>query len=429
MFNVLFLSYSDRDYLKQKFAAYLGVRGSSYATADAHLEHWASAVQARSLDLPLADSEQVLATLSDGERSRLRVKMNTMQGHISRQYPLVAGEVVIEDTFTFLTEDYAYSTKATPLLIRKTNKATMVHVFHNLEFSGTDIVFRPEPPRDDEAPNPTPMKLAAGPSSIIISFFSGMAGAIGKKAGAAIFDEVFPNAGPDLDKVLAELQENIRNIFREELDAQTIDNLNYQLQGLIAYMQETYLPRKAAGADRPTLEAMLGQQNEKLYTETMALLTGERYRAKGIAYLVVGANAHLSILQEMANVDPLTTDPTKSSYITTYYKRLTDYVDALSCAINEVNTSRLTYLGPLQESTLHGAADEYWWFVDSWAKYTSPKYKNSHDCCEYANDAKKKATDARAKYDHDTFTPCIVTDLQPYRDTSRAWATAETSKK
>jgi hypothetical protein len=75
------------------------------------------------------------------------------------------------------------------------------------------------------------------------------------------------------------------------------------------------------------------------------LLTGKRYRGNGIAYLVLGANAHLSIVQEMANMDPDCADPGKSTYTDTYYQLLSSYAEVLQAAINDVNTKRQTYLG------------------------------------------------------------------------------------
>ncbi|MDD4108530.1 MAG: hypothetical protein PHH93_07410 [Prolixibacteraceae bacterium] len=154
----------------------------------------------------------------------------------------------------------------------------------------------------------------------------------------------------------------------------------------------------------------------------MALLTGERYRGNGIAYLVLGANTHLSIVQEMADIDPDCTDPGKSTYMDTFYKLLSFYIEVLQDAIDDVNTKRQTYLGNVHESTLQGAANDHWWFVDSWAKFHSRDYYNSKDgCCDYKDDAKIKAVNARDHYNSEIFQPTIVTDLKPYSDTLSSW--------
>ncbi len=344
---------------------------------------------------------------------------------------MVTGESLVEDYFTFLLKDYGEYKRGTPLLIRRTNKAKMIKFFDHLEYNAGQIVFGK--PKVMENRETILVDAAISGTSDIVSdivknLFSVMVKAIAGKIGAVIFDLIFPSSSNDMEKMLQELQDNIRNIFREELDTQTIENLNYQICGIISYMQETYNPLKQAGKDNTYLESILSTQNEKMYTEVMALLIGQRYRAKGIAYLIVGASTHLSIIQEMANIDPLCDDSNKSSYMTTYHVRLSGYLDSLQCAINEVNESRLAYLGNLQESTFHGASNDHWWFVDNWVKYHSPDFYNSHDCCDYQIDAKSKAQNARDQYNRSTFLPTITNDLQPYNDTMIAWSQTETYK-
>ncbi|MFH2096476.1 MAG: hypothetical protein ABIJ16_12270 [Bacteroidota bacterium] len=421
MIGLYFISFIDRKYLEQKIAAYLKERNSMYAESLPDLEHFASLVNARKMELPVADSNKILAGLTESQVLEIRNKMAIMITYFNRQYPMVTGELLIEDYFTFLLNDYGEYKQGTPLLIRRTNKAEMIKFFDHLEYNAGQIVFG-KPKVIENRETLLSGAVLSGTSDIVKDLFSGMVKAIGGKIGAAIFDSIFPGSSNDMAKMLQELQDNIRNIFREELDAQTIENLNYQICGIVSYMQETYNPLKQAGKDKPYLESILSTQNEKMYTEVMALLMGQRYRAKGIAYLIVGANTHLSIIQEMANIDPLCDDPNKSSYMTTYHMRLSDYLDSLQCAINEVNESRLKYLGNLQESTLQGAATEHWWFIDNWVKYHSPDFYNSHDCCDYKFDAKRKAQNARDQYNINTFLPTITKDLQPYKETIIAWS-------
>jgi hypothetical protein len=421
MIGLYFTEFTDREYLKQKIAAFLKARDSQYAESEPDLEYLSSMIAKRRLDMVTADPEKIMAGLSPEQLADIRDKKATIIVHLNRQYPRVKGEKIVSDVFTFLLEDFGQHKKGTPVLTRKTDKATMVMVFDHLEYRKGMIGFRKLKPREEREIKPKITALK-GIESIILELFKGMASAVGEKIGATIFDSIFPATAEDMEKMLKNLQDNIKIIFRQELDQKTIDDLNYQITGIVSYMQETYLPFKKQGRERKDLEQDLMVQNRKMYTEVMALLIGERYRGKGIAYLVVGANAHLSIIQELASVDPTCTDPAKSSYMTTYYMRLNDYIDALQHAITDVFNDRQHYLSALQESTLKGAATDCWWFTDGWASYRSADFYNSHDCCDYKNDAKSKANEARNKYYASTFLPTIVSDLQPYNVTKDAWA-------
>lgn len=421
MIGLYFASFVDREYLEQKISAYLKVRGSMYADSLLDLKHLASMVNTRNMELPLADSEQILAGLPGPQVAEIRKKTAIMIEHFNRQYPMAAGETLVDDYFTFLLKDYGQYKQGTPLLVRTTNKAKMIMILDHLEYDNGQIVFR-KPGAVENRETVQAVAAESAASDIVKSLFSGMANAVGGKIGSAIFDSIFPGNSNDMEKMLQELQNNIRNIFREELDAQIIENLNLQICGIISYMQETYNTMKKGEKENSHLKSILSTLNEKMYTEVMALLTGQRYRAKGIAYLIVGANTHLSIIQEMVNIDLNSDKLEKSSYMETYRMRLSGYLDSLQSAINEVYESRLAYLGNLQESTLQGAATEHWWFVDKWADYHSKDFYNTPDCCDYKSDAKSKAQNARARYNETVFLPAIINDLQPYNDTKDAWS-------
>jgi hypothetical protein len=420
MIGLIFNSFSSREYLEEKIKLFLKAKKSNNAENSQLIKQAAMVINPRKMDLPVASQDEIFSTLDSSQVHELRDKMATMTRTINRQYPMAQGEHLDSDEFTFLISDFKEYNKGTPLLIRSTNKAKMIRIFNYLQYKNGEVDFI-DVQRGDENAKPIHLPLGGPASSLILDLFSGMAKSIGGKAGAAIFDKVFPSSTDKIVDMLKSLQDNIKTVFREELDAQTIDNLNYQLKGVISYMQQTYIPSRASKS-KEFLESELSDMNKKMYTEVMALLTGERYRGNGIAYLILGANAHLSIVQEMANIDPDCADPGKSTYMDTYYQLLSSYTEVLQGAINDVNTKRQTYLGNVNESTLQGAATDHWWFVDKWAKYHSPDYYNSKDgCCDYKLDAKSKAVNARTKYNNEIFQPTIATDLKPYNDTLSSW--------
>ena len=423
--NIMFLQFSDINYLKEKIRVYLKVNSSKYQDTEAVIDYIASTVYQNTMDFSIADEEIEMKKLSYCQVSEIKQAARKVSKLVSFQYPLVKYEYVIKDRVSYLLSEYETYPVGTPVLIRVTNKATMVHFFDCCIYEKGNLNFIQQP-EEKEIVAP----VLAGVDPFILSFFTGMISELGSKTGSIIFDKIFPGNSTDMRSMFDKLQNNIKTIFRDELDQKQIDDLEYQLTGNIKYMQEVYNPKKASKIkehgeltiqDRKELIELLQPINIKMYTETMALLIGERYRAKGISYLVTGANAHLGIIQEMVNVDPNTTDPNKSSYMETYYMRLEGYIQALDRAIDEVYNKRLTYLGCIEESVLKGAATYRCWFSDFWANYKSDEYGNTKKGYDYIYDADKKCNAARNKYFNEVFHPTIVIDLRPYNDTKNSW--------
>jgi hypothetical protein len=439
MNTIIFKSYCDKEYLLQKIGAHYMTCVDDSIESKQVIDYAASLVTPTISDISVADEKLERTRLSSEQLAEVDTWINVGLKQINREFPLVADESIIRDTFTFLIKDFRSYPQGTPILVRETNKATMIHFFSCSVYHDGSI----EPGnqvRETLIPVQLPKLLEEkglnGPESIILSLFTGIASGIGNKIGAEIFDSVFPNNSTNMSKMLKDLQDNIKDIFRQELDAQTIDQLNDKIQGVSQYMRETYLLQKKSGADVPKLEALLTTENEKMYTDLMALLIAERYRDKGIAYLVVGANAHLAILQELAAITVQSKPDASKAYMENYYQRLNDYIATLGNAIYEVHDNRLTYLCPCQESILKGVAADNWWFIDNWAHYTSQSYHNTYSFDEkrkghgdgYTIDAEKKANSARDDYFNNTFYPTIVSDLKIYVDMKDAWSRALAKK-
>lgn len=428
---ILFKSYCDNEYLLQKVSAYSKVSDENSAESKKVIEYLASLITPAAFDIPFADEKMECAGLSSEQLLNIDAWIKVGLKLISRDFPLVAEESIISDRFTFLSDEFRSFPQGTPVLVRETNKATMIHffpcsVYRNGSIEPGNLLTETFIPV--QQPKPLFETGLKGPESIIISLFKGIASAIGEKIGAEIFNAIFPDNSSNMEKMLSDLQENIKNIFRQELDLQTIDQLNLKIQGVISYMQQTYNLQKKGGADAAELVGLLTPINRDMYINLMSLLVGERYRAKGIAYLVVGANAHLAIIQELAAVTMQSNPESSKQYMVNYYERLSDYIGALSNAISEVHQNRLNYLSPCQESTLRGVSSDHWWFVDNWANFTSESYYNTYSWDGkrrggdgYTIDAERKAKHARDIYFNNIFHPTIVNDLQIYVEMKDAW--------
>lgn len=427
MFGVIFTELcDDAAYINEKVAAILNARHSDLD--DSVTQYLASTVVARHLDLPMADSKETLANLPKDKAEHIQGQISTMEAYINSQYPLLKSEELVDDNFTFLVNDFEGHQKGTPLLIRKTDKSTMVIFFDHLLYKGGIIQSLRSKDQllvvEYAPPPPVFRTTVLIVEDLVISFFKGMLSEIGSKTGAAIFKKIFPDSSADLENLLNGLKSEIRNIIRQELDAQRITDLNAQMTGVVKLMQGTYTPAKDSGRQKDFLETMLLSQHTIMTTNIMAQLIDQRYRSHGIAYLLTGANAHLAIIWELVTIDAGGGDIKKSPYYQTYKIHLNNYIAALNNARSEAYNERLGYLSALQESTLQGAATDHWWFCDNWVNpiYHSPDFYNSCACCDCKNDARSKANNARNAYSQATFVPTIVTDLEPYQNAITAWS-------
>ncbi|WP_299440972.1 hypothetical protein [uncultured Aquimarina sp.] len=239
------------------------------------------------------------------------------------QAPLIEGEEIEEDFFSYLTVPFLNFPKYTAVLKRKTNKAEIVYFFDLVLIDGGDIQhLTPVQPVETE------MHMAKSISYTITGeLVKKMLGLAAKKAGAAIasqlgaiiinmvMKELF---GDDKEKMLAE----IRKIVRDEIESNEITKIEGTIEGTVQFLAVEYKNMKAKAnlsdtAKRAELLANLKTYSHKFYTDVIGTLKQEKYAIRGLKTFAVGSAIHLLITQEMAMIDPDEMNPNDSGYLLT----------------------------------------------------------------------------------------------------------------
>ncbi|HEV2799635.1 MAG TPA: hypothetical protein VGW12_04015 [Pyrinomonadaceae bacterium] len=289
--------------------------------------------------VPVAQPEEIYAITPEQE-AEIKARERCALAELMRESPLLEGETVEEDFFTFLREPHGVVPANTAVLRRKTNMAELYYLFDNVRVENGDLQFA-EPPVGLPLPR-TAMRLGAGPESYAVtlakSLGTGLVSGIGGKIGGLIFEAVFPPGVPNyFDEVYAE----IKNIVKEEVTANSIEQINGRINGTAAWAKNTYKPRKESGASRKELSRMVTDYVNNLYREAVYTLMEPRHAKPGLTVFLVAAGTHLALMQEQALVDPEQSDPNKSSYALSVKLSAQEYYNHAVKTFDEIMKTRL----------------------------------------------------------------------------------------
>lgn len=195
MNTFMFKCYCDNEYLLQKIKAYSKIdEGDNEATENV-LEYMASLTTLVDYDIPLADENEERNKLSTECLKTIDIWVKLGLRITNRDFPLVSDETILNDRFTFLNDEFKTFPKGTPVLIRETNKATIIHFFPcsvycdgSINESSNFIRESPTTIQQTESSSNQDYKVGDG---ILLSLFTGMASSIGEKLGAELFNKVF----------------------------------------------------------------------------------------------------------------------------------------------------------------------------------------------------------------------------------------------
>ncbi|MDP9526167.1 insecticidal delta-endotoxin Cry8Ea1 family protein [Pseudomonas protegens] len=242
---------------------------------------------------------------------------------LEQKFPLVEGEIIEEDFFSYLIEQFGDLPVNTPVLRRKTNYSSHCYIFSDLQLNSGDLELLPTVSPEDTVEtqlNASSEKMAV---NIAQSLATGLVSGFGGKIGALMFDSIFPSGVPDY---FDQVYEQIKKIVNQEVTANTIDQINGRINGVQAWAKNTYAPRKDVGTTHQKLFDDLTPYVNLLYTEAVQTLMLPRYAKPGFSVFMLAAGAHLALLQEQALVDPDKTNPDESSFAKSVIKNAEDYI-------------------------------------------------------------------------------------------------------
>lgn len=228
-----------------------------------------------------------LSILSDEAVKTLRDRQACGIKEVNAAYPLVPGEVLESDRYTYLKEPFGDYPKYTPVLIRNTNMCEAYFIFRHAVWSEKSVNFLNADEissRDERVPLTLKVK-GIEPTSLVMELLKGFF----NKMGVKVFDSLFPNFG-DVD------YNRINNLIRSENARSTIQGLCGEISGIERFLKNLY---PISSDKRVTLE----QQIDKTYTIQGKLLQ-EDCKLVGFSVYMDSVVLLLALYQELVSVSP-----------------------------------------------------------------------------------------------------------------------------
>lgn len=365
---------------------------------------------------------QAFYEITAEQEAQIEARKRCALANLLRESPLLKGETVQEDLFTFLQQPFETLPVNTTVLRRTTNLAELFYLFDDVQVVAGDLLFiEPEPVPHTTAVTPSraALKASFNASSIAKGLAGGLVSGIGGKIGGLIFEAIFPPGVPDY---FDEVYKEIGKIVKSEITQNTIDQINGRINGVVAWMKNTYKPRKESGASRDELSGMISRQVELLYTEAAYTLMENRYAKSGISVFMVASGVHLALMQEQALVDPRQPDPGKSSYAISVKLNAQTYADHLGKTFDALVNDRKNLVDIAYDPLVfdNPPPKDRYRFHD---KLTNT-WGNIHE--QYMDKDKKNHTgQEEAEADRQNYLPGVInkltTDLGDPRNTANQW--------
>ena len=251
---------------------------------------------------------------------------------IEQETPLLPGEIIEQEEFSYLTAPFHGCPERNALLRRKTNFAELLYLFRGLTVDQSGQLLYEEPVRVHVPARTKKGKPIAvgGMAGDAVSFIAkgiagGMLSAVGGAIFSGIFDKLFPPVVPDY---FGEVYTEMKQIVGGEIQQDTVNHINGAINNVKLMLTNEYGPaRKGADLNNPEQRKHLaGLLRGYMATFTsgpdgmLGTLMTDTYGQLGFGAFLIGAGLHLALCQEMANVDDMVDSsgafpkPRESSY-------------------------------------------------------------------------------------------------------------------
>lgn len=303
------------NYCAEKLRLHLAQQGSSQADPNQFLQTGATV-----LSVPVAPKESH-HKLSRPIKRQHNARISCALISIEKETPLLDGELIEQDLFSFLTASFLGCPERTAVLWRKTNYGELLYLFEGLTvaLSGQLLYQKPALSRSglpSMRGNAVAMTVTAGGAVKFIAggIASGMLSAVGGAIAGGILDNLFPPGVPDY---FGEVYAQLKLIVSAEIEQGTIDGINGSINNLVLALKTEYTPAKSKMdlkklEDRQHLYGLLQGYARTFLTGPggmLGTLMSDKYAQQGFSVFLIGAGLHLSLYQEMANVDPTQLSP------------------------------------------------------------------------------------------------------------------------
>ena len=332
-------------------------------------------------------------------------------------------EIVEEERFTYLEMPFKDLPKYTGVLVCRTDQAEYCLIT-------VGYLVRPYQVRRElkcheaifyQAPD---IQVSGAVSDIAKSLATGLLSGIGGKIGVLIFDAIFP---PGIPSYFDEVYKQIEKIVNKELTQNTIDEIDGQINGMKDWVAITYTNAKESGLSKDKLTDLLQPREPQIAIQLVGVLMEQRYAEPGIAVFMIGAGMHLSVLQELALIDPDAASPTESHYaksVQQYAKKYAGHAkptteNILQSRANKIQVKNKT--GFIPPGSLVPMFENFYWFEDSLTGYKSQKWINVVSSKgESDPNARKHRDEAFANYKKEKHNQ-LVKDMEDPVATANEW--------
>ena len=320
---------------------------------------------------------------------------------------LQENEKVELERFTYLEAPFKFFPKYTPVFLRRTNLAEYCLIVtgylircsqaekqHQTQ-QGSEVIYY-------KAPTPTPFVMTRGAIASIAKLLAqGLLSGVAGKVGVLIFNAIFPSGMPDyFDAVYAEIEK----IVHQELTQNTIAEVNGEVNGMKNWVEVTYTNAKESGTlSKQQLTDLIQPQEPEIAIKVIGPLMDQRFAKPGVCVFMIAAGMHLSILQELAFVDPNAASPGKSHYAQSIRDYAEKYANHAITTTNAIMSSRLGTIKPTDKyEYIDGTRYYFYSFRDHFTGY----YKSWTEYCDtkgcHNTDSKSNRDQAMRKYKEDT---------------------------
>lgn len=274
--------------------------------------------------------------VSEAARAEINACCACALRNLEERSPLVLGETVISDVFTYLEKQWHDLPAGTAVLHRKTTLADLCYYYPEYRVSKDGLSFHP--PHDEESALSDTKWTIGG---VISMLGEGLIGGIGGEVAGLLFGAIFPPGVPTyFEKVYAQ----ISKIVAQAVQQNFIHQINGHLNGVKDLMVKKYAPRKESGASKEELLKILDQPDHDYYVECIGPLKSEQFAKAGFSVFLVGASSHLLLIQEQILVDPNVSTPEQSSFVKTLKLNAKDYADFAAKTWKEISDQRKKYI-------------------------------------------------------------------------------------
>lgn len=312
--------------------------------------------------------------------------------------PLIAGEEIEEDFFSYLLQPFHEVPAFTAVMLRRTNMSEILYIFEMVQIDFGSLIHllppTPEVPVTERAMLGWSFSITSDMIKKMLKNAAGKAVGAGlSKLGAVVLNIVMKElfGVDDTQRMIDEM----RRVVKEEIEANELSKIDGTIDGTLQYLTIEYKNEKASldlsvVRNRERLLASLKTYSARFYTDVIGTLRQEKYARRGLRTFMMAAPVHLLITQEMALVDPEFMNPNQSSFLLTLRQNATLYknhvANVYANAMSDRNRMEVyskDFTDCMGSSCVHKTT---WWWRDNYSGQTAGEFMGTKEPPKSARD-------------------------------------------